>query len=153
MRFRSYIEQTLNEDYSLNYFLSKKKLIRPTKAILSYISDTEDKLNTASKLIPISTSLESPKDSVGDDVITQFLMKQVSRNSKGKFDISGGKLAGFYGTTCGNTNQNLTRNQVVYRFEKNKMAPVSLLVEDAETGKKYEFIGAKSLFETGFLGD
>lgn len=153
MRFRSYIEQTLNEDYSLNYFLSKKKLIRPTKAILSYISDTEDKLNTASKLIPISTSLESPKDSVGDGVITQFLMKQVSRNSKGKFDISGGKLAGFYGTTGGNTNQNLTRNQVVYRFEKNKMAPVSLLVEDAETGKKYEFIGAKSLFETGFLGD
>ena len=152
MRFRSYIEQVLNEDYSLNYFLSKKKMIRPTKAILSLIADGPEQLNTASKLIPISSSLESPREDVGDS-ITLFLMKQIKRNSKGKYDISGGKLAGLYGSSGGNTNQNLTRNQVVYRFEKNKLSPVSLLVKDEETGTTYEFVGSKSLFETGFLGD
>jgi len=149
----SLLENFINEDYSLNYFLSKNKKIRPTKNGLSVIPNLPSDINTATNFSPISNSLENPKDDVGEDVKTYFILKQVVRKPNGKYDVSGGKLAGVFGSVGGNGNTNLTRNQIIYRYNKNKLEPVSLILKNDDSGEMYEFVGSKSVMETAFLGE
>jgi len=80
------------EEDLFNANLNNKKIMMPSTKILSLLEDSPEKFDKDSKFAPESDSMYPSPETI-TNVITLFLMKQVVRNSKGNYDVKGGKLA------------------------------------------------------------
>jgi hypothetical protein len=133
------------EEDVFNSDLNKKKTMMPTTKILGLLEDSPEKFEKDSKFSPESDSIYPSPETISN-VTTLFLMKQVVRNSKGTYNISGGKLV-----DARKPSVNLSRDEVVSRGKKNNLGFYSVVLKSVKSGTVYEFIGSKSEIVKGFV--
>ena len=131
------------EDDVFNSDLNKKKIMMPTTKILGLLEDSPEKFDKDSKFSPESDSFYPSPETISN-VTTLFLMKQVVRNSKGSYNISGGKLV--MGKSV-----NVGRDEVISRAKKNNLGFHSVVLKSVKSGTVYEFVGSKNEIVNGFV--
>jgi len=133
------------EEDLFNANLNNKKIMMPSTKILSLLEDSPEKFDKDSKFAPESDSMYPSPETI-TNVITLFLMKQVVRNSKGNYDVKGGKLVDIRKPSV-----NVSRDDVVARGKKNNLGFHSVVLKSVKSGTVFEFIGSKSELVNGFI--
>lgn len=133
------------EEDIFNSDLNKKKIMMPTTKILGLLEDSPEKFDKDSKFSPESDSIYPSPETISN-VTTLFLMKQVVRNSKGNYNISGGKLVDIRKPSV-----NVSRDDVISRAKKNNLGFYSVVLKSVKSGTVYEFVGAKTEIVKGFV--
>lgn len=133
------------EEDLFNANLNNKKIMMPSTKILSLLEDSPEKFDKDSKFSPESDSMYPSPETI-TNVVTLFLMKQVVRNSKGNYDVKGGKLVDIRKPSV-----NVSRDDVVARGKKNNLGFHSVVLKSVKSGTVFEFIGSKSELVNGFI--
>lgn len=133
------------EEDLFNANLNNKKIMMPSTKILSLLEDSPEKFDKDSKFAPESDSMYPSPETI-TNVVTLFLMKQVVRNSKGNYDVKGGKLVDIRKPSV-----NVSRDDVVARGKKNNLGFHSVVLKSVKSGTVFEFIGSKSELVNGFI--
>lgn len=133
------------EEDLFNSNLNNKKIMMPSTKILSLLEDSPEKFDKDSKFSPESDSMYPSPETI-TNVVTLFLMKQVVRNSKGNYDVKGGKLVDIRKPSV-----NVSRDDVVARGKKNNLGFHSVVLKSVKSGTVFEFIGSKSELVNGFI--
>lgn len=133
------------EEDLFNANLNNKKIMMPSTKILSLLEDSPEKFDKDSKFAPESDSMYPSPETI-TNVIALFLMKQVVRNSKGNYDVKGGKLVDIRKPSV-----NVSRDDVVARGKKNNLGFHSVVLKSVKSGTVFEFIGSKSELVNGFI--
>lgn len=133
------------EEDVFNSDLNKNKIMMPTTKILGLLEDSPEQFDKDSKFSPESDSIYISPETISN-VTTLFLLKQVVRNSKGTYNISGGKLVDIRKPSI-----NVSRDEVISRAKKNNLGFYSVVLKSVKSGIVYEFVGAKTEIVKGFV--